>query len=133
MLKRIFLKGARLTRFEALQNEIVPLSKSLSDQEREHSRELVNLVLEDKPAVIHFKIALFLLLIDTLSIFYGGHRFKNLKSTTKAKLLQFLFASRLGLLRKGFWGLSTLAKIGVYGQESLYPKLNYRLKEVPHD
>lgn len=133
MSKPLFLKGSRLVRFEALQEEIVPLSKLMTVQERESSRDLVNLVLADKPLSVHYKILVFLYLIDFLSLVYGGHCFKKLKSDARQKLLRFFFHSPVGLLRKGFWGLSTLAKMGVYGQESVYPKLNYQLKETPYD
>lgn len=132
-MTRIFLKGSRLTRFEALQNELVPLSKSFTPAELEESRRLINLVLADKPLLIHFKIALFLRLIDFVSLITGGHSFKKLRSGTRRHVLDFFFSNPFPLLRKGFWGINTLAKMGLYGQSSVYPKLNYRLKETPHD
>lgn len=127
----IFLKNKRLIRFEALQNSLVPLSKSFDDTQKKKSHELVNLVLADKSKTIHLKIALFLWLIDMSSILLGGHIFRNLSDEKQQRVLSFFFDSPLGLLRKGFWGLSTLAKIGVYGQPSVYPQLDYKLKETP--
>ncbi len=130
-MKPPFLKGYRRDRFEALQAALVPLFKSFNEEQRQKSRELVNLVLADKSRIIHFKIALFLWVIDMFSILRGGHSFKNLAEDKKYQALDFFFASPVALLRKGFWGLNTLAKIGVYGQHSVYPRLNYQLKETP--
>lgn len=66
-----------------------------------------------------------------ISIVCGGHTFKNLPENKKYQVLDFFFDSPIGLFRKGFWGLNALAKIGVYGQPSVYPKLDYKLKETP--
>ena len=48
-------------------------------------------------------------------------------------LLSSLFGARVPLLRKGFWGLNALARLGVYGQTSLHAEIGYRLRENRDD
>lgn len=128
---RLFLKGRRLARFEAIQNCLVPRSVRFRPEQKTRSTELINQILSDKPALIHLKIAVFLCVIDAISVVFGLQFFRYLPATKQNQVMRFFFDSPIALLRKGFWGLSTLAKMGVYGQPSVYDEIGYKLKETP--
>src|SRR5262249_38425099 len=126
-----FLTAARLARFESLQRALVPRSARFTPSERAASRELVDQFLARQPEKTRRKLALFLVVIDVLSLLRGLRPFRRLPAPRQARLLAWLFDSPVGLLRKGFWGLNTLARLGVYGQTAIYPEIAYRVRENP--
>lgn len=126
-----FLKRGRIARFEAIQNCLVPRSARFRPEQKEQSIELINQILSDKPGLIHFKIAVFLRLIDVVSLISGFKSFRHLAPSHQTQVMKFFFDSKIAIFRKGFWGLSTLAKMGVYGQPSVYNEIGYKLKEAP--
>ena len=126
-----FLIGVRLARFEALQCRLVPRAARFSDEERRRSCDLVETFLARQPDATRRKLAVFLIVIDVLSLFRGLAPFRALKPLRQQALLRWLFDAPVGLLRKGFWGLNTLARLGVYGQTQLYEEIAYRVRDNP--
>lgn len=125
----ILLTGKTLSRFNAIQACLTPRSQRFTPDERQASITLINDLMNDKPAGIHFKIRIFLMAIDVLSVFFGLRTFKNLEAKKQNTIMNFLFDSPVPILRKGFWGLNTLCKLGVYGQESLHEEIGYKLRK----
>jgi hypothetical protein len=126
-----FLSGSRLIRFEALQRRLVPRADRFSADERTASRALVNALVGRMPAANRKKLGLFLFIIDLVSLAFGLRSFRKLSPDRQDRVLHFLFDAPVGLLRKGFWGLNTLSKLGVYGQTTLYEEIGYRVRENP--
>ena len=127
----LFLAGARLARFEALQRRLVPRAARFTEDERGASRQIVEAFLGRQPAKTRRKLALFLFVIDLVAMARGLGPFRALGEARQERLLGGLFDSRVGLLRKGFWGLNTLARLGVYGQTTLHAEIGYRVRENP--
>ncbi len=130
-LQQDFLSGTRLHRFEALQHCLVPRSKTFSAQEAQRSRDTVNQLLAQQSASAQGKLALFLVLFDLVACLRYARSFKRLSDQQKSRVLNFFFDSPIGLLRKGFWGLNTLARLGVYSQTELHQELGYQLRPEP--
>lgn len=128
---RVFLTGKRRERFEGFQYCLVPRSRKFTREQKECSHQLINELLTHQPAAVHFKLALFLLMIDFVSLLRGFHTFKNLREEQQHAVMNSFFDSPLSVLRKGFWGLNTLAKLGVYGQSSVYTEIGYTLRLTP--
>ena len=126
-----FLVAARLVRFEALQARLVPRSARFSEEERRVSRDLVETFLARQPDATRRKLALFLVVIDVLALVLHARPFRALGDAHKDRLLGWLYDAPVGLLRKGFWGLNTLARMGVYGQTGLYDEIGYRVRANP--
>ena len=122
--------GKTLVRFELLQETLVPRSIAFTQEERERSRALVNGLLSSQPVTIVAKIRLFMILIEVFSLITQTKAFDRLAQEDKKKVLQAFFESPVPLLRKGFWGLNTLARLGVYGQASLHQELGYHLRSL---
>ncbi len=128
----IFLTGIRQIRFESLQRRLAPRCETFSPDQWQASRDRINQLLAKQPAKNRKKLALFLFIIDLFSFIVGMQPFRKLPPVRQDRILRTLFDSPVGLLRKGFWGLNTLAKLGVYGEPSLYEEMGYRLRETPH-
>lgn len=126
-----FLHGRRARRFEALQGCLVPPARQFTDDQKKQSRQIINRVLQSQPASQQNKLKLFLILIELTSIMRTGKRFHALPYEKQERVLLIFFDAPIGILRKGFWGLNTLAKMGVYGQSSVYPEICYRIRKVP--
>lgn len=125
-----FLAGKREKKFRAIQNCLVPLSKDFTQEQQKISNDTINLLLSTKPAAIRFKISLFLTFIDLLSLILKMRPFSSLKDESKIEILTKFFDSPVPLMRKGFWGINTLAKIGVYTQPSTYSIIGYEPKKI---
>ena len=124
-----FLSGKMTQRFEAIQNCLVPRSKAFSPEEKIRSQGLINTVLMNQDEASRKKLALFITVIDVVSLLFYLRLFKRLKPDQQTKLMNKFFDSPIPIFRKGFWGLNTLARVGVYGQKELHDEIGYRLRE----
>lgn len=129
-INKDFLRGGRAEQFEILQHCLAPRSQGFTDTQRQTSLELINDFFRKKPSGIRVKLNLFLHLIQITALLTRGKKFKNLLPTQQVHVLTLFFDSPLSLLRKGFWGLNALAKMGVYGQPSVYENIGYKKKEI---
>ena len=125
-----FLSGSREKKFIAIQQCLVPLAKEFNEEQLKQSSETINSLLQNKPVAIRFKIGLFINIINFLSLVLKFKPFSTLDESSKTEILNKFFDSPIGLMRKGFWGINTLAKIGVYTQHSVYPIIGYEPKKV---
>lgn len=128
---KVFLIGKRRERFEAVQHCLVPRSRTFIPEQKETSRQIINELLTPQSATVHFKLALLLLIIDLASLLRGFHTFTHLDEDEQNEVMNWFFDSPFSVFRKGFWGLNTLAKLGVYGQSSVYPEIGYTLRQTP--
>lgn len=127
---RVFLTPKTVSRFEIIQSVLVPRFTSFSNEQILESRRLINSILAEKSFFIHLKIRFFLVFIDFVSWMIAGNFFRKLNHAKQMRILNFFFNSPVSLFRIGFWGINTLAKLGVYGQTSLYPEIGYQKREV---
>lgn len=128
-----FFIGKTGDRFVALRRCLVPRSQKFDSEQERLSLEIVDNILSKQPAGIQRQFALFLFVIDVVSFGLGFRSFAKLSAKKQNLVMNLFFDSPVGLLRKGFWGLNTLAKMSVYGQSSLYGEIKYQLKETPHE
>lgn len=119
------------TRFTAFQRCVIPLSKEFSVDQQRQSLQLVHNLIRTRPAGDRLRVIVFLFAVDVLSVLSGGRWFRSLSADRQNRILGRLFRSSVPLIRKGFWGLNTLAKLGAYGQPSVYERLGYRMKPGP--
>lgn len=125
-----FLTGTRRVRFEALRDDLVPRARELSPAQREAGLGIVDRLVAGMPADRQRKLGVFLVLIDILAFLRGLRPFRRLHPDRRQRLLAWLFDAPVGLLRKGFWGLNSLANMSVYGLPELYDDFAYRPR--PH-
>ncbi len=128
-----FLYGRRADCFEALQQCLVPMARHLTPDQKRESRQLINRMLRRQPAKQRLKLRLFFLLIEARSFLKAGRSFHQLSDEQQCQVLRTFFDSSVDLLRKGFGGVNTLAKMSVYGQESVHTSIHYQLRELKRD
>ena len=128
-----FLSGSRAIRFTAIQHCLVPRSKTFSPSELENSNAIINRLLVDQDNDAKRKLSLFLWVIDLISFCRYGATFRKLNSKQQTSISHSLFDSPISLLRKGFWGLNTLSRLGVYGQKGLHDEIGYQMRSNPND
>lgn len=124
----LVLTGLFEVQFIALQNSLVPRSKTLTPEQKQISLNIINEFLSEKSKFDHFRFKLFLILIDLYSFGVGLSPFRLLSEAKKQAVLNHFFSSPIGLFRKGFWGVNTLAKMSVYSQNFIYKEINYERK-----
>ena len=124
-----FLSGKMISRFEAIQNCLVPRSRTFTSEEQSRSQSLVNTVLAQQDKIATKKLALFITLIDVFSLAFHARSFRNISTKKQTSIMNLFFDSPIPILRKGFWGLNTLARLGVYGQKKLHEEIGYILRE----
>lgn len=128
-----FLQGRRVPFFVAIQGCLVPRSQEFTPEQKQESLKIINDFLQNQDGGVRFKLGLFFFLINFLSCLWGLKPFRYLGAQKQKAVMTFLFDCPIPILRKGFWGLNTLAKLGVYGQPSVYPDISYKLKENKDD
>ncbi len=126
-----FLCGKTQLRFDALQAALVPRSAEFTSSERARSNELINQLLAQQDARSQRQLKLFLVLIDLYASFRFFKSFRRLGPARQNKVLSAFFDSPIPLIRKGFWGLNTLARLGVYSQPALHTEIGYLLRPNP--
>lgn len=124
----VFLTGRRLRRFEILQAVLVPRSQTLSPGQRAKGFRLVDDLLAEKTILDHIRLNVFMILILWSCYLLEGRSLLRASEIGKQRHLTRFLDAQLPLLRKGFWGLNTLAKLSVYGQIELYDELGYALR-----
>lgn len=114
--------------FLEIQKIIIPRVDSYSKEQQKHSIELVKALISAKNSTIQKKFRFFLKLIQVFSYFVGFQKFEKLSYKKKIIVLNCFYHSPISLLRKGFWGLNTMCKLGAYGQSSIYNDIHYDQK-----
>lgn len=130
MAKQVFFTNDGLkNKFYNIISTLVPRSRGFTPEEKRRSFEIVNEFLEDKPGAIHFKIKLFFILIDITTFFKFFKTFKRASLEQRNEVCQYLFDCNIPLLRKGFWGINTLAKLSVFSQTTVHTDIGYQIKQ----
>jgi len=112
--------------FRAVTRTVIPEADSLGDLGWTDLESIVANALSPRPPALLRQLALFLRVIDALALVRHGRRFAALDGAARAALLRRLETSRALLLRRGFWGLRTLALMGYYARDEAARDIGYR-------
>lgn len=125
------LVGSFERKFISLQEFLVPRAKSLTTEQKKQSIRIINDFLSQKTAKDRFRLKVFFYVIDFFSIVICFGFFAKLSSSKQMRVMNFFFKSPIGIFRKGFWGVNTLAKMSVYCQDFIYEEIHYIRKATP--
>lgn len=118
--------GRANARFRAVLNAVVPEAIALGDDEWRAAQMIIARALATRPSSVRRQIALFMHLLDAMSIARHRRRFTALPAADATRLLETLSKSKLLLLRRGVWGLRTLAFMGYYARADASEAIGYR-------
>jgi hypothetical protein len=118
--------GRANARFRAVLNAVVPEAVTLGDDEWREAHAIIARALATRPSSVRRQIALFMFLLDAMSLVRNRRRFTALPATDAMELLEALSKSKLLLLRRGVWGVRTLAFMGYYARADAARAIAYR-------
>lgn len=124
MSRRTHLDPVRAS-FHAVVRATVPAAARMDASAWRRLDTIVDEALDHRPAGMRRQLRLFLRVLSALSFLRHGTRFSRLDAEEARLLLEGLQGSPLLLLRRGVWGLRTLAFMGYYGQEEHRRALGY--------
>ncbi len=114
--------------FLALVETFVPEMAALEAPDREGVLEVAESGLRARPRSVGRRVRLFVRLLDGLARVRWGRRLSMLDPERRTRLLEAIEDSPVPLLRKGIWGLRTLAFLGYYTREDVYREIGYRAR-----
>lgn len=120
------MNGSPNARLRAVAEVFVPESASLGIGEWQEAVAIVDRALAARPVSVRRQIGLFFRILDLLAIVRHGRPMAALPLDYRARMLESLSKSRLLLLRRGVWGLRTLAFMGYYARPTAAAAIGYR-------
>lgn len=112
--------------FRALVETVAPRASSFDEGAWARAEALVENALAQRPPAIRRQIGIFLRILDVLPLLRHGRRFRGLSDAGRTSVLKRLERSGVLLLRRGLWGVRTLAFMAVYGQDVVRERIGYR-------
>lgn len=112
--------------FRAVAECAVPRARAFDEDAWRRALEIVETALADRPPTMRRQLRLFLRLVEWLPVLRWGRRFQGLEADRQTRLLRGLQDAPLLLLRRGVWGLRTLAFMGCYGLSEVRREIGYR-------
>lgn len=112
--------------FHAVVRAVAPASAELDDAGWARLDAIVEDALAARSPAVRRQLRLFLRVLSGLALLRHGRTLARLGSDDARRLLAALHRSRLLLLRRGVWGLRTLAFMGYYGQPHVRRAVGYR-------
>ena len=112
--------------FAAVVTTVVPEAARLDAAGWTNLERIVEQALADRPASLRRGLKLFLRLIDWIAVARYARRFSALDAARRSRLLASMERAPLLLVRRGLWGLRTLAFMGYYGRPAAAREIGYR-------
>lgn len=105
---------------------IVPAFERLDAVQRAEFASIIDRALGERPESVQRQFRLFLRVLDLAPLLRFGSRFRTLDVPRRARVLEGLQDSPLLLLRRGVWGVRTMALMGFYGRADAAAEIGYR-------
>lgn len=112
--------------FRAVAITVVPEARSLTPDSWLEVEGIVDQALVDRPATVHRQIRAFLRLLNVIAFLTTARTFTALDDARRLALLERLARSPLLVVRRGVWGVRTLAFMGYYARPSVAAEIGYR-------
>jgi hypothetical protein len=112
--------------FRAVVETAAPRAGGFGEAQWERAEALVEAALGQRPPAVRRQLILFLRAVGALAFVRHGRTFPRLSPKRRLRILEGLESSRLLPLRRGVWGVRTLAFLAVYGQEEVRTAIGYR-------
>ncbi len=118
--------GGRRAALRTIVVAVVPAADRLDPDGWREVLDIAEGSISSRPPRLRRQIALFLRALDALAVVRWGRRLRSLEPDRARRLLAWLERSPLLLLRRGVWGVRTLAFMGYYGRRAAASELGYR-------
>ncbi len=112
--------------FRALTATCVPEASALDERGWIAAEAIVEQALAERPPQVRRQLGVLIRLLEVLPALRWGRRFTRLDAATRLGFLEALQRSPLLLLRRGVWGIRTLAFMGYYARPEAAGTIGYR-------
>jgi hypothetical protein len=112
-------------RLDSVAEVVVPSFETLTDEERNRFRAIIDQALAERPPEVVKQLSLFLKVVTMAPVLRWGRTLGSLDAARAERALRWFQESRIGKLRQGFWGLRTLVFMGYYGRTECWPVIGY--------
>jgi len=112
--------------FRAITQTVVPEATSLSEDDWAGVEAIVERALVPRPPRLRRQLVVLIRLLQWLPLLRYGRPFTALDPARRARFLAAIQDAPLLLLRRGFWGLRTLALMGYYARPEAAAEIGYR-------
>lgn len=113
-------------RFRAIMAAVVPEAAALSDDEWRHAAAIIGRAIAARPPGVRRQLGVFLHALDVVAMVRYGRGLRALSTMQRTALLESLSRSRVLALRRGVWGVRTLAFMGYYARPEAARAVGYR-------
>lgn len=113
-------------RFRVIMGTMVPEAAVLGDDEWRNAAAIIAHALAARPASVRRQLAAFLRALDVVAFVRYGRSLRTASTEQRRALLESLSHSRLLALRRGVWGVRTLAFMGYYARPEAAREIGYR-------
>ena len=120
--------GRANRRFRAVLDAVVPEASSLSTTEWREAQGIIARAIGARPPAVRRQIGLFMRALDALTLVKYGRPLHTVATNDATRLLEALSKSKLLLLRRGVWGVRTLAFMGYYARADAGRAIGYRAR-----
>lgn len=112
-------------RFRAVVATVVPEAALLDDAGWREVESIIARALSQRPAKVRRQIALFIAILDVVALVRYRHRLAVLDQRRRTRLLESCSRSKALVIRRGVWGLRTLALMGYYARQEAARAIGY--------
>lgn len=112
--------------FRAVASTAVPRARELDEADWNRLEAIVEDALAARPPAMRRQLRLLLRALQWLPVLRWGRPYTALSADARRRVLSAMQDAPILLLRRGFWGLRTLAFMGFYGREEAYREIGYR-------
>jgi len=112
--------------FHALVGAIVPPAALLDEGQWEELEAIVEDYLARRPTKLRRQLQLFIRALQVMPLVRYGKPFTGLDPQRRARFLGAIQDSPVLLIRRGFWGLRTMAYLGYYSRAAAAAEIGYR-------
>jgi hypothetical protein len=113
-------------RFRVIMGTVVPEAAVLSENEWRDAAAIIARALASRPAGVRRQLGAFLRALDVVAFIRYGRSLRAASPEQRTALLESLARSRLLALRRGVWGVRTLAFMGYYARPAAARAIGYR-------
>ena len=113
-------------RFRAIMTAVVPEAAALSDVEWREVASIITRAIAARPSGVRRQLGAFVRALDVVAFVRHGRGLRGLSAAERTALLESLSRSRVLALRRGVWGVRTLAFMGYYARPEAARAVGYR-------
>ena len=105
---------------------VVPEAAALSDDEWRNAAAIIARAIAVRPAAVRRQLGVFVRALDLVAFVRHGRSLRGLSAAQQTTLLETLSRSRVLAVRRGVWGVRTLAFMGYYARAEAARAIGYR-------